>query len=80
MEYTKELIHDTLISIKAIFENGRKENRMNGTKDAEKESFLTLEEENLEEQDVEGYSRCTTHKQRCLTDCLGWGALISSLD
>ena len=56
------------------------ERRINGTKDAEKESFLTLEEENFEEQNVEGYSRCTPHKQSCITDCLGGGSLISSLN
>lgn len=54
---------------------------MKHTNSLEKEDVITSEKkDDLEPQEVEGYSRCTTHKQSCLTDCLGGGPLITDLN
>ncbi len=38
----------------------------------------TRNNDNTEE--VEGYGYCTTHKQKCLNDCIGGGPAISHID
>ena len=55
--------------------------KMSETKDFKKGNGERPETGNNDDtEEVEGYGYCTTHKQKCLNDCIGGGPAISHID
>jgi len=55
---------------------------MSDDKNLKKSNGETTEgnSEKVENENVEGYAYCTTHKQKCLNDCAFGGPSISHID